>query len=327
MRAMVYTGKTELELQNFPIPQPLENEIQIKILACGVCRTDLHIIDKEIIPPYLPVVPGHQIVGKVVSLGSKATKYQLGAYVGVPWLGGCCFNCPFCIKHEENLCDFPTFTGFSRNGGYAEYCTAREDFSFPIPEDYKPEKAAPLLCAGLIGYRAYKLCGKDVESVGMLGFGASAHLITQIAHHLGKDVYAFTRKGDRGKQEFAISLGAKWSGSIDRPPEKLLDAVIIFVSDGSLVPEALKLVRKGGVVVCAGIHMSDIPSFPYKDLWEERVIRSVANLTRQDGIEFLELATKHPLTVETNIYPLEDANKALKDLREGNFNGSAVLCP
>ncbi|MFA6915761.1 MAG: zinc-dependent alcohol dehydrogenase family protein [Parachlamydiales bacterium] len=326
MRAMVYVGKPELELQEVPIPIPKENEVLLEVLACGVCRTDLHIVDKDIIPPHLPIIPGHQIVGKVTALGKDATKFKLGSYVGVPWLGGCCFHCPFCLRNEENLCDFPVFTGFTRNGGYAEYCTANEEFCFHIPKTYPPEKAAPLLCAGLIGYRALKLCG-PVNDIGMVGFGASAHIITQAARHLGKNIFAFTRAGDKNKQDFALRLGAAWSGSIEAPPEKLLDAVIIFASEGALVPQALKLVRKGGVVVCAGIHMSDISAFPYKDLWEERVIRSVANLTRQDGLEFLLLAEKYPLAVETTVYPLDKANQALKDLRNGKFNGSAVICP
>lgn len=324
MRAMVYLGnKKPLELQQVPIPQPGTHEIQFEVLACGICHTDLHIVDQEIIPPHLPIIPGHQIVGKVTALGANATKFKLGDIIGVPWLGGCCEHCRFCLKHQENLCDFPVFTGFTRNGGYAEYGTAHEDFCFSIPSGYSPEKAAPLLCAGLIGYRALRLCG-ECETVGMLGFGASAHLITQAATHLGKKVYAFTRKGDTKKQQFAKELGAVWAGSIEDPPEPL-DAIIVFASDGALVPQALKHVRKGGSVVCAGIHMSDIPSFPYHDLWEERIIRSVANLTRQDGIEFLELAEKFPLVVETHSYPLEEANQAISDLKKGKFNGSAVL--
>ncbi len=308
-----------------PDPMPEEGEILIKISTCGVCRTDLHILDGELVPPHYPVIPGHQIVGEVAALGKGASRLSIGARVGVPWLGGCCFRCPYCLHDRENLCDAPVFTGFNRNGGYAEYCTANELFCFPLPDRYDDASAAPLLCAGLIGFRALRLCGDNLQRIGLLGFGASAHLVCQVCVQKGYDVYAFTREGDTEKQQFAESLGAVWSGSIEDPPSEPLDAVIIFASDGSLIPKSLPLLKKGGVAVCAGIHMSPIPAFEYKELWNERSIRSVANLTRADAVDFLDHAGRHPLKVETTLYPLREANRALDDLRHGKFNGSAVL--
>lgn len=325
MRAMVLLpGAKQLELKDIPVPSPQPDEVLVKVFACGVCRTDLHILDRELKTPMQQLVPGHQIVGRVVDFGSQARRFAIGDHVGIPWLGGTCGSCFYCQKHLENLCDYAVFTGFQRDGGYAEYCTAREEYCFPLPPDYTDVEAAPFLCGGLIGYRALKLCG-DAQRVGLLGFGASAHLITQVAVQMGREVFAFTRRGDTKRQEFAKSLGACWSGSIEVPPDELLDAMIIFATDGSLVPASLPLLRKGGSVVCAGIHMSDITSFHYVDLWNERVIRSVANLTRDDAVEFLEHAAKHHLKTETTLYPLEKANEALDDLRQGRFFGSAVL--
>lgn len=325
MRALsVVEPKIPLKTIDLEIPIPKENEILLHISTCGVCRTDLHIKDGDIIPPHYPIISGHQIVGKVSAKGSKVTQFQVGDRVGVPWLGGCCFHCYYCLHSQENLCDTPTFTGFNRNGGFAEYCTANELFCYHLPENYSDVEAAPLLCAGLIGFRSLRLCG-NVQKIGLLGFGASAHIVAQVCKHQGKEVYAFTRKDDNEKQAFARTLGATWVGSIDTPPQEHLDAVIIFASDGSLVPQALSLLRKGGVVVCAGIHMSNIPSFPYADLWNEKMIRSVANLTRQDAIDFLDFAAKHPLKIETTLYDLSQADQALEDLRHGKFNGSAVL--
>lgn len=324
MHAMVLEeGSKELTPKNLPKPLPKEHELLVKVHACGVCRTDLHIIDGELTSPRFPLIPGHQIVGTVEITGKNTSLFTSGERVGIPWLGGCCGHCFFCSRKEENLCDQPVFTGFHRNGGYAEYCLVNENFCYRIPSQYSDTEAAPLLCAGLIGFRALRLCG-DAQKIGLLGFGASAHIISQVISQQGREAYAFTRKGDLSRQDFALSLGACWAGSIDAPPP-LLDAVIIFASDGNLIPHSLKLVRKGGIVVCAGIHMSDIPSFSYVDLWNERMIRSVANLTRADVIDFLAHADKHPIKTHTTLYPLEKANQALKDLREGRLHGSAVL--
>lgn len=325
MRAMQANGPHHpLEQVYLPIPIPKDDEILIRVAYCGVCRTDLHIVDGDITPPHFPIIPGHQIVGYVEAKGSKANLFQAGDRVGVPWLGGCCFHCFFCLHEQENLCDHPTFTGFNRNGGFAEYCTAKENFAYLLPGNYTDEKAAPLLCAGLIGYRSLRLCG-DSQKVGLLGFGASAHIIAQVCVQEGREVFAFTKQGDDEKQRFALELGAVWSGSVESPPRELLDSVIIFASDGGLISKALKLIRKGGSVVCAGIHMSEIQAFPYADLWNEKVIRSVANLTRLDAREFLEHAARHAIDVETNVYPLEEANLALSELKNGKFKGSAVL--
>ena len=318
------TSREQLALQELAMPTPGPDEVHIKIGACGVCRTDLHIVDGELTEPKLPLIPGHQIVGIVEGLGAKARRFQIGERVGLPWLGGACGQCRYCKDDRENLCDDPVLTGYQKDGGFAEYCVANEDFCFPLTNDYSDLEVAPLLCAGLIGYRAYRMTG-DPENLGLYGFGAAAHIIAQVAEFEERKVFAFTRRGDREGQEFARNLGASWAGNSEELPPEPLDAAIIFAPVGALVPAALKAVRKGGTVVCAGIHMSDIPGFPYKDLWEERVIRSVANLTRQDGTDFLALAPRIPIQTEITVYPLENANEALADLRNGNLNGSAVL--
>jgi propanol-preferring alcohol dehydrogenase len=312
-----------LQLTDVPIPSPGPKQLLVKVEACGVCRTDLHVADGELPSPVIPIIPGHQIVGTVVGVGSDA-KTPLGTRIGIPWLGGCCHHCRYCLDGRENLCDNAIFTGFQVNGGFAEYCVADEEFCFPIPKMYSAIEAAPLLCAGLIGYRSLKLAGEG-RRIGFYGFGAAAHILIQVALIQGREVYAFTRPGDTVTQKFAKELGAVWSGGSDEKPPKDLDAAIIFASVGALVPTALKATGKGGVVVCAGIHMSDIPSFPYEILWGERVLRSVANLTRQDGIEFFTLAAKVKLKTHIKTYSLEDTNEALDDLRHGRFQGAAVI--
>ena len=304
-------------------PEPTNDQILLRVGACGVCRTDLHIVDGELTQPKLPLVLGHQIVGEVVEGGAR---FAAGARVGVPWLGWTCGKCRYCQAGAENLCNFPRFTGYDIDGGYAELAVADERYCFPVPHGYPDEQAAPLLCAGLIGYRSLKLAG-DGETLGLYGFGASAHIVCQVAVAQGRRVFAGTRAGDDERQEFARSLGAVWAGdALEQPPEAL-DAVIVFASVGGLVPAALRAVRKGGVVVCAGIHMSDIPSFPYELLWGERVVRSVANLTRADGDEFLGLAPTIPVRTEVEVHPLEHANEALDRLRIGALRGAAVLVP
>lgn len=325
MRAMVLTEvKKPLELQNIPKPTPTSEQVLIKVSACGVCRTDLHIVDGELPHPKLPLVPGHQIVGIIEDVGDKVPSTKKGERVGVPWLGGSCGKCEYCTKGLENLCDEALYTGYQIDGGFAQYCVADSHFIFPIPHPYSDEQAAPLLCAGFIGYRALRMTG-NVKRIGFYGFGASAHLMTQIVTHKGGEVYAFTRKGDTKGQEFAKSVGAIWAGDSEEDSPFPLDAAIIFAPVGNLVPQALRSVKKGGVVVCAGIHMSDIPSFPYELLWEERIIRSVANLTRKDGDEFLSLAPTIPIKTEVNLYPLEKTQEALEDLRHGRFSGAAVI--
>ena len=324
MRAMVLNELHKpLQLTDIPQPVPGPHQVLIKIEACGVCRTDLHVVDGELPSPVLPIVPGHQIVGTVVECGPDA-KIPLETTVGVPWLAGCCHNCAYCASGRENLCDQAVFTGFQVNGGFAEYCVANEEFCFPIPKKYSPIEAAPFLCAGLIGYRALKFAGEG-RRIGFYGYGAAAHILAQIANIQGREVYAFTRKGDTAAQEFALELGAVWSGGSEETPPNPLDAAIIFAPVGALVPLALQATGKAGVVVCAGIHMSDIPSFPYEILWEERVLRSVANLTRQDGLDFFALAADNHLKTQVKTYPLEDANQALDDLRHGRFQGAAVI--
>jgi len=325
MRAMVLSEvKKPLALMEIPIPQPTDYEVLIKISACGVCRTDLHVVDGELPSPNLPLIPGHQIVGRIVEKGAQVKSFKVGDRVGVPWLGGSCTHCSYCLSGHENLCDLAIYTGYQRQGGYAEYCVADFRFIFPIPAAFPDLEAAPLLCAGLIGYRALRMT-EEAKKIGFFGFGGSAHLMIQVVKYRKGEVFAFTRPGDKKAQEFALSLGAKWAGaSTEMPPEKL-DAAIVFASVGELVPQALKSVRKGGIVVCAGIHMTDIPSFPYRILWEERVLRSVANLTRKDGEEFLQLAPKIPIHTHIKAYPLENANEALDDFRGGRLEGSAVL--
>ncbi len=325
MKAMVLSSPgSPLELMEASEPVPGPGQVLIRIHACGVCRTDLHVVDGELARPALPLIPGHEIVGRVIRTGDEVTKIQVGDRVGVPWLGSTCGVCTYCIAGMENLCDNALFTGYTLNGGYAEYTIADARYSFILPPGYSDIEAAPLLCAGLIGYRSLVMAG-DAQALGMYGFGAAAHILIQIAIHQGRSVYAFTRPGDVSGQEFARSLGASWAGDSTVTPPAELDAAIIFAPVGSLVPEALRAVRKGGAVVCAGIHMSDIPSFPYHLLWGERSIRSVANLTRRDGEEFLEIAPKVPVHNRVQRYTLEHANEALADLKEGRVQGAAVL--
>ena len=317
-------ANTPLRVADLPIPTANPNQVLLRVHACGVCRTDLHIVDGELTQAKLPLIPGHQIVGTVVATGDRVAKFKLGDRVGVPWLGHTCNHCRYCQTGRENLCDNAEFTGYQIDGGYAEYTVADEQFCFPIPEGYPDLQAAPLLCAGLIGYRSYRMTG-DAERLGFYGFGAAAHILIQVAKYEGRQVYAFTRDGDIEGQEFAKKLGAVWAGGSEELPPEPIEAAIIFAPVGQLVPAALKAVAKGGVVVCAGIHMSDIPSFPYEILWSERVLRSVANLTRKDGEEFLELAPKVPIRTEVEAFPLTAANEALTALRSGMIQGAAVL--
>ncbi|MGD0586282.1 MAG: zinc-dependent alcohol dehydrogenase family protein [Oryzomonas sp.] len=327
MRAMVMERPgTALELREIPIPQPSAGELLLKVTACGICRTDLHVVDGELTEPKLPLVPGHQIVGVVQELGRGMAGFRSGDRVGVPWLGGTCGECDFCRSGRENLCDRALFTGYQKNGGFADYCTADSRFCFPLPEGYSDTQAAPLLCAGLIGFRSLRMAGEG-KRLGIYGFGAAAHIVTQVATWQGREVYAFTRQGDTAGQAFAREMGACWSGGSFEPPPRPLDGAIIFAPAGELVPAALKAVAKGGIVVCGGIHMSDIPAFPYDILWGERSIVSVANLTRQDGEEFLKLAPQVPVRTEVEIFSLERANEALTALREGRIRGAGVLVP
>jgi len=327
MRAMVlHRPREKLGLEIVPDPEPAPNELLIRIEACDVCRTDLHIVDGDLKKPKLPLIPGHEIVGRIVRVGLGVTGFAPGMRVGVPWLGSTCGQCDYCEDQRENLCDDARFTGYDLDGGYADFCTADSRYCFPLDEAATPASLAPLLCAGLVGYRALRLAG-DAERIGIYGFGAAAHLITQVAIFEERTVYAFTRPGDVMAQIMARELGCEWtSGSDDRPPE-MLDAAIIFAPVGSLVPAALKAVRKGGTVVCGGIRMSTIPAFEYELLWGERVLCSVANLTRQDATEFLELARTIPVVAQTTIFPLHEANEALDRLRAGNITGAAVLVP
>jgi len=317
-------AKEPLRLENLPVPSPADRQVLIRVSVCAVCRTDLHIVSGELKDPKLPLVIGHMIVGHVEAAGDGAHRFARGDRIGVPWLGYVDETCRFCRRGLENLCVNARFTGYHVDGGYAEYCVADERFCFPLPESYEDLHAAPLLCAGLIGYRALRLAG-DAQRVGLYGFGDSAHIIAQVARYQGRRVFAFTSPGDTKKQEFARSLGAEWAGDSLTPPPEPLDAALIFAPVGALVPAALKALDPGGVVVCAGIHMSDIPSFPYDLLWMERQIRSVANLTRLDGEEFLQIAPKVPVRTEVRSYPLADANRALDDLAHGRFEGAAVL--
>ena len=325
MRAMVLDAqRSPLRADDIPVPEPDAGQVLIRVDVCGVCRTDLHVVDGELTHPKLPLVPGHQIVGRVVSVGDGATRYAEGDRVGVPWLGWTCGECRYCLTGRENLCDRARFTGYDLDGGYAEFAAADERFAFAIPEDYPDVQAAPLLCAGLIGHRALAMAG-DAERLGLYGFGASAHIVSQVARHEGRRVFAFVRAGDEAAREFALELGAEWAGDALGPSPEELDAAIIFAPVGELVPAALRAVAKGGTVVCAGIHMSDIPSFPYELLWGERVLRSVANLTRADGEQFMELAPRIPVRTEIEPHPLAEANEALARLREGDVRGAAVL--
>ncbi len=326
MKAMVLENPGgPLHLRQVPIPQPFPEQILLKVHACGVCRTDLHIVDQELTKPKLPLIPGHEIIGMVMKMGEKVEDFHLGERVGVPWLGHTCGKCLYCQRNQENLCDQPLFTGYTIDGGYAEYCVADQHYCFHIPEKYSNAEAAPLLCAGLIGYRTYRMIGEKVKNVGIYGFGAAAHIICQVAVYEGMKVYAFTRPGDTVAQKFARQLGAVWAGDSTTLPPQPLDAAMIFAPVGALIPEALRAVVKGGTVVSGGIHMSDIPSFPYSLLWEERIVRSVANLTRQDGEDLLNLAPKVPIKTIVQIFTLEEANKAMNNLREGRIEGAAIL--
>jgi alcohol dehydrogenase, propanol-preferring len=330
MRAMVLNRPgAPLAMRERPIPQPGAGDILVEVSTCGVCRTDLHVVDGELAHPKLPIVPGHEIVGRVAACGDGVTGFAFGARVGIPWLGATCGVCPYCRSARENLCDAPTFTGYTRDGGYATHVLADARYCFALPEALDDVAAAPLLCAGLIGWRCYRTAGEGA-ALGLYGFGAAAHILCQVAVWQGRRVYAFTRPGDEAGQAFAHSLGANWAGGSDEIPPEPLDAAIIFAPVGALVPAALRAVKKGGRVVCGGIHMSDIPSFPYDILWEERQLVSVANLTRLDAREFLDVARKivqqGALMVETVHYPLASANAALDDLRSGRLQGAAVLC-
>jgi alcohol dehydrogenase, propanol-preferring len=326
MRAMVLEAPRQpLRAMHVPVPQPTSEQVLMQVQACGVCRTDLHILDGELTHPKLPLIQGHQIVGRVVQVGGDVRKFKIGDRVGVPWLGYTDRTCRYCLKDQENLCDHARFTGYDIDGGFAEYCVADQRFCFRLPESYSDAEAAPLLCAGLIGYRTYRLAGENIQRLGIYGFGAAAHIIAQVAVHQGKKVFAFTKAGDVEAQEFAKRLGAVWAGSSDELPPEELDAALIFAPVGPLMVAALKATAKGGVVVSGGIHMSDIPSFPYRLLWEERVMRSVANLTRRDGEEFLAIAPQVPVKTDVQTFPLEQANEALERLRKGQIEGAAVL--
>ena len=325
MYAMVLKRlRSPLEWTELPDRQPGPGEIRLRVSACGVCRTDLHVIEAELPHPQTPIIPGHEIVGRIDAMGSGVVGLSMGQRVGIPWLGHTCGVCPFCKMQRENLCDRPLFTGYTRDGGYATAAVADARFAFPLGEEGSDESLAPLLCAGLIGWRALVIAG-DAKALGLYGFGAAAHILTQVAIGQGRRVFAFTRPGDLATQAFARSIGAHWAGGSDEAPPYPLDAAILFASVGGLVPQALKAVRKGGRVVCAGIHMSDIPSFPYSLFWEERQLLSVANLTRQDGLDFLSQVPRMRIVTKTTCYPLQMANEALADLRAGRFDGAAVL--
>jgi propanol-preferring alcohol dehydrogenase len=328
MRAIVLEAPGQpLRLAEPPDPAPGRGEVLLRVRACGICRTDLHLRDGELEPGHLPLVLGHQIVGEVLVADADGT-HAVGARIGVPWLGWTCGECRWCRSGRENLCERARFTGRDVDGGYAELAVADARFCFPLPsaDDWPDLQVAPLLCAGLIGHRALRMAG-DAERLGLYGFGAAAHIVCQVAVHEGRQVYAFTRPGDRAGQAFARELGAMWAGASDEPPPERLDAALIFAPTGALVPTALRALAPGGTVICAGIHMSDIPSFPYEDLWHERSIRSVANLTREDGGSFLKLAPQIPIRTTVTAYPLEQAEQALSDLREGRFEGAGVLTP
>jgi propanol-preferring alcohol dehydrogenase len=326
MHAMVLQAAGQsLVWKEIPVPKPGPGQLLIKVHACGVCRTDLHIMDGDLIDPKLPIIPGHEIVGSVAQIGEKSGSFALGDRIGVPWMGYTCEECLFCRTGRENLCDHPKFTGYTIDGGYAEYTVADQRYCFPLPESFSDAAVAPLLCAGLIGYRSYRMAGDNIERLGIYGFGGAAHIIAQIAVYQGKRVFAFTRPGDTKAQDFALGLGATWAGDSNVLPPEPLDAALIFAPIGSLLPAALRATAKGGIVVCGGIHMSPIPSFPYNILWEERVVCSVANLTRKDGEELLSIAPKIPIKTEVEKFPLRMANEALARLRDGRLQGAAVL--
>ena len=327
MRAMLLERPgSELRLAEVAVPAPGPGQLLVRVKACAVCRTDLHVVDGELPGPKLPLIPGHEIVGEVMALGAGVADRAVGERVGIPWLGHSCGHCPYCAHGEENLCDRPGFTGYTLDGGYAELTVADAGYCFPLPQGYGDPEAAPLLCAGLIGFRTLRMAG-DPRRLGIWGFGAAAHIVAQVARHEGRELYAFTRPGDRAAQVFARDMGACWAGDADATSPVELDAALIFAPVGELVPLALAAVRKGGAVVAGGIHMSDIPSFPYRLLWEERIVRSVANLTRRDAVDFLALAVQTPIRTEVTPYPLARANEALADLRQGRLRGAAVLLP
>ncbi len=315
-----------MEWTQFADRQPSAGQIRVKVSACGVCRTDLHVVDGELPNPFLPIIPGHEIVGRIDLIGTGVNGLIIDQRVGIPWLSHTCGVCSYCLSQQENLCDTPIFTGYTRDGGFATSVIADAQYAFPLGEEGDDIALAPLLCAGLIGWRSLVMAGSG-KNIGLYGFGAAAHILAQVAHSQGRSIFAFTKDGDFKTQQFARNLGVKWAGSSAEPPPQQLDAAIIFAAAGELVSLALKAVRKGGRVVCAGIHMSDIPSFPYNILWEERQIVSVANLKRQDGLDFLNIATKIGINTTTTTYPLNQANQALADLRAGNFDGAAVLIP
>ena len=325
MRAMLFEKAGQpLRKAELPMPKPGSGQVLIRVCACAVCRTDLHVVDGELTHPKLPLVPGHEIVGTVEEKGQGAERFEIGDRVGIPWLGWTCGECSYCLWGRENLCDKARFTGYTIDGGYADYTVADQRFCFPIPDFYGDAEAAPLLCAGLIGYRSLVKAG-DGKRLGIYGFGAAAHIVAQVARYQNREIYAFTRPGDKEAEKFALELGAVWAGGSNELPSVKLDAAIIFAPVGALVPQALRAVGKGGKVVCGGIHMSDIPSFPYEILWEERALCSVANLTRRDGEEFLALAPRVPVHTEVQTFPLEEANEALDRLRSGKVQGAAVL--
>ncbi|HXV79796.1 MAG TPA: zinc-dependent alcohol dehydrogenase family protein [Candidatus Binatia bacterium] len=325
MRGMLFEKSGQrLRKADLPVPKPGTGQLLIRVSACAVCRTDLHVIDGELTRPKLPLIPGHEIVGMLEEKGEGADRFKIGDRVGIPWLGWTCGECGYCRTGQENLCDQAKFTGYTLDGGYADYTIADQRFCFPIPDSYSDAEAAPLLCAGLIGYRSLVKAGKG-NRLGIYGFGAAAHIVAQVAKYQHRELYAFTRPGDENAKKFAFGLGAIWAGGSKELPPVKLDAAIIFAPVGDLVPQALRAVGKGGVVVCGGIHMSDIPSFPYEILWEERSICSIANLTRRDGEEFLALAPKVPVRTEVQTFPLEEANEALDRLRSGRIHGAAVL--
>jgi propanol-preferring alcohol dehydrogenase len=327
MRAMVLESpRQRLKAKELRKPEPQAGQLLVRVTACAVCRTDLHVFDGELTAPKLPLILGHEIVGRVEKVGDKVREFTTGQRVGIPWLGWTCGRCRFCVTNRENLCEQARFTGYTLDGGYAEYTVADARFAFPLPDSYDDVAAAPLLCAGLIGYRCLRKAG-EARRLGIYGFGAAAHIIAQVARHEGRDVFAFTTPGDIAAQNFARRLGAKWVGGSDETTPEILDAAIIFAPVGPLVPAALRVLERGGTVVCGGIHMSDIPSFPYRDLWLERTICSVANLTRRDGREFLVLAPQVPVRTETQTFALEQANDALDALRKGRLTGAAVLVP
>src|SRR5256714_2990036 len=327
MRAMrLHAAGLSLAAEEIPIPQAGPGQLLVKVNACAVCRTDLHVVDGELAEPKLPLIPGHEIVGCIEAIGAGVENLRAGDRVGLPWLGWTCGECEFCVSDRENLCERARFTGYTIDGGYAEFTVADARFAFRVPDRFDDVSAAPLLCAGLIGYRSLRKAG-DAKRLGIYGFGAAAHILAQVARFEGREVFAFTRPGDDEAQNFARGLGARWAGGSDEKPPERLDAAIIFAPIGSLVPAALQNVKRGGTVVCGGIHMSDIPSFSYRDLWHERTICSVANLTRRDGEEFLALAAQMPVRTETQTFALEQANEALEVLRSGKLNGAAVLVP